>query len=190
MNYTGEKTVKHFAEFMQNVMQRLQQQQVFSQPGQQPATMSVEQTEKTPHGIAYDYDYVTVTNPSLIGSVTCNDEGVCYLTAKESGLQAESKPQQPPPQPAPQQYQPQRPYQPPQQAIYQPQYTEQQPYYPPAQPTNPMMTQAQQQFIPGQPQYQQQYQYKPTPQYQYQQPQQYQAQYQPQYQPQQQKPFY
>ena len=192
MNYTGEKTVKHFAEFMQNAMQRLQQQQVFSQTGQ-PAPVSAEQTEKTPHGIAYDYDYVTVTNPSLIGSVTCNDEGVCYLTAKESGLQPEPKAQPPPQQPA---YQPQRPYQPPQQPqqVYQPQYVAQQPYYPPAQPTNPMMTQAQQQYIPGQPQYyqaQQQFQPQYTPQYQPQyqqqvyQPQQY--QYQPQ---QQQKPFY
>jgi Thioredoxin len=162
MNYTGEKTFNHFVEFMQNVIKRLQTQQVFNQDGVQTATL--EQTEKTAHGLAYDYDYVSVSNPNL-GSITCTEEGICYLTAKEAhGTVATPSPTQQSPQHSEKRQQ--APYHPP------PQQQQQQPQRPPQQQQQP-------QRLP-QPQYQPQ----PQPQY-FQQPQgQSQQQYYPQQQPQ------
>jgi hypothetical protein len=85
MNYNGQRQLKHFAEFMQVAMKRLSEQQTFGANGQPQGTVNAvtQDAEVTPHGIAYDYDYVTVTNPTTIGNVTC-EEGVCYLTAGES----------------------------------------------------------------------------------------------------------
>ena len=166
MNYTGEKTFNHFVEFMQNVIKRLQTQQVFNQDGVQTATL--EQTEKTAHGLAYDYDYVSVSNPNL-GSITCTEEGICYLTAKEAhgtvatpsptqqSPQHSEKRQQAPYHPPPQQQQPQRQPQPQQ---YQPQPQQYQPH--------PQQYQPQQQpqyQQPRQPQQQPQYQQQPQQQY-------------------------
>lgn len=147
MNYEGPKQIKPFAEFMQQALARLQQQQVFSAAGE--STMSIEESEMTPHGLAYDYDYVTVSNPNSMGGVTCTEEGVCYLTSKEALGSLEEKPNQQNPmmqqqqQPQMQQYRPQQAYHPPQQQQYgqqQQQYGQQvpqmyqpaaQPYYPP-----------------------------------------------------------
>jgi hypothetical protein len=178
MNYAGEKQLKHFAEFMQQALQRLSQATVQTNNGgvvsATTTNQAVDAPVKTPHGIEYDYDYVSVTNSSTIGQVTCTEEGVCYLTAKESlgtisadktpinphtqqgPSQAPQQRQQPPPQ---QMYQPQQPpqqmqqmqqmqYRPPQQqAQYYPQFQPaQQPYYPPPQPNRPQMTQPQQQY--------------------------------------------
>ena len=184
MNYTGEKTFNHFVEFMQNVIKRLQTQQVFNQDGVQTATL--EQTEKTAHGLAYDYDYVSVSNPNL-GSITCTEEGICYLTAKEAhGTVATPSPTQqspqhsekrqqapyhPPPhqqqpqrQPQPQQYQPHpQQYQPQQQPQYQqPRQPQQQPQYQqqPQQQYYPQQAPPQPQYFqqqPQQPQNRQQY---------------------------------
>ena len=204
LNYTGEKTLKHFAEFMQKALLRLQEQQVFNQQGN-VQTMSAEAMERTPHGLAYDYDYTTVTNSSTIGQITCSDEGVCYLTSKECGLggcdvKSGGSQQQPPPQQSQQQsfhapsnvmnqgiYQQHSAptYQVQQQQMFQPQqpntYQQQrmnQPYYPPQQ----QQQQQQQQPRMTQPYYppqQQQQQYYPPQQ---QQPQYYQQQQQqPQY---------
>ena len=105
MNYTGEKTFKSFVEFMKNVMERLQTQQVFNQSGI-AQTVSAVDNDRTPHGLAYDYDIVSVSNPN-IGSVTC-EEGICYLTSKE-GLSPSSAESSPAPSAAPQRQQ--APYQ-------------------------------------------------------------------------------
>jgi len=162
MNYTGQRQLKHFAEFMQLALQRLQQQTVFGSNGQ-AEILSPEQAEKENGNLPYDYDYVTVTNPTMIGQVTC-EEGVCYLMpAKEGygGTEDASKrqamnpmqqqqqrspamPQQmqgPPPQqqyravaPPQQQYMNRMPQQQPQQPYYPPQQQQfQQPYYAPVQ---------------------------------------------------------
>lgn len=101
MNYNGEKTLKHLADFMQKALQRLQQQQVFSQGGV-TNNVPIEALEKTPHGLAYDYDYITVTNSSTIGQITCSEEGVCYLTAKEGFGSTEPQPNQARPSQQPQ----------------------------------------------------------------------------------------
>ena len=182
MNYTGEKTLNHFVEFMQNVIKRLKTQQVFNQDGVQTATL--EQTEKTPHGLAYDYDYVSISNPNL-GNITCTEEGICYLTAKEAHgttstpastqqspqhsekrQQAPYHPpqqqQQPQRQPQPQQYQPhpQQYQQPPQQPQYQqPRQPQQQPQYQqqPQQQYYPQQAPPQPQYFQQQPQNRQQY---------------------------------
>ena len=83
MNYTGQRQLKHFAEFMQLALQRLQQQTVFGSNGQ-AEILSPEQAEKENGNLPYDYDYVTVTNPTMIGQVTC-EEGVCYLMPAKEG---------------------------------------------------------------------------------------------------------
>lgn len=160
MNYEGQKQIKPFAEFMQQALARLQSQQVFSSGGAE-TTASAEELERTPHGLAYDYDYVTISNPNSMGGVTCTEEGVCYLTSKEAlGSTEPPKPQQQ--QPQMQQYQQQRPYFPQQQQqppMYQQQQFmqqqqqpmfQQQPYYPQQQrmPTGNMYTQAQQNYMP------------------------------------------
>ena len=202
VNYTGERQFKAFAEFMQQVLQRLSQQQVQTSNGQ-VQTFSSEEAEKTPHGIAYDYDYVTVNNSSTLGSVTC-EEGVCYLTSAESqgpmtadvrnqrnpmndqvplGQMAQANQRTFAQQPQPQQYmnrqQQQQPYYPPQQQQRQPQQPQpqqfQQPaYYPQVQqPYYPPQSTQNPNMTYAQPQY-----------YPRQQPQQ--QQQQPQYYPQQQ----
>jgi hypothetical protein len=182
INYTGEHKLKHFAEFLQQMTARLQNQQVFGEQGMQ--TMSAEMKEKTAFGIPYDYDYESVSDASNVGNIVCDDKG-CYLTHKDlyGGGDEQPKPAQQsnmmnpqvlqqqayhPPAPAPVQVQ-QQP-QPRQQ--YQPQQY-QQPYYPPAQPQYqqpyypPVQQQQQAAYYPPpqpqyqQPQYQQQYQYRP-----------------------------
>ena len=186
MNYEGPKLIKHFAEFMQQALARLQSQQVFSAAG--VATMSLEETEKTPHGLAYDYDYVTVSNPSTMGSVTCNEDGVCYLTSKEALGSLEEKPNQQHPMNSQshqqsasgqmQQYRQQQPYYP-QQQQQQQAYQQQQQQYgggvpqmyrPAAQPYYP--PQQQQQYGGGYTQAQQNYMYQQRPQQAYYPPQQ------------------
>lgn len=197
MNYNGEKQLKHFSQFMQEAMKLLQQKQVFSANG---VNITTEAAEKTPHGLPYDFDYDTVGS-SINGNLTCTEEGVCYLTAKESFGGAEKpkpkenyQPQQPAPQyQPPQQYAPQ--YQPPmQQQQYAPQQqqypvqqqhqfyqAQPQPYYPPPTSQRLNTTIPQQQY----PMYGQQQQYAPQqqqyPQYQAQQQQYYQQPQQPQY---------
>ncbi len=91
MNYEGERTLKHFAEFMQNVFKILNKQQSFNNG--QKTSSNVEPVEKTPFGIAYDYDYITVTDASVNGSLTCSDDGVCYFTSGE--INQKPKPSQP-----------------------------------------------------------------------------------------------
>jgi hypothetical protein len=181
MNYNGEKQLKHFSQFMQDAMKLLQQKQVFSANG---VNITSEASEKTPHGLPYDFDYDTVSTSYLVGNLTCTEDGVCYLTNKEAlGGQEKPKPKetyQPPPQP---QYQPppqQQPQYVPQQQ-QQPQFyqAQPQPYYPPPTSQRLNTTVAQQQY----PMYgQQAQQYAPQQQYQQYAPQQ--AQYQQQYQPQ------
>lgn len=148
MNYNGQRLLKHFAEFMQVALKRLSEQQTFGANGQpQGVSNAVTQdAEVTPHGIAYDYDYVSVSNPTSMGNVTCED-GVCYLTAGES-YSGDSKPQQQA-QAQQQQYrQPQQAHQ--QQAYYPPQGQQQ--YYPPQHAQQayypPQGQQMQQQYYP------------------------------------------
>lgn len=164
INYSGEKQLKHFARFMQEMLQRLSNQQVFSQGGFQQ--LSLEEAEKTPHGLAYDYDSVSSSDPNTC-SLTCNEDGVCYLASKEIyGAQQQQPPpqQQQSPPPMMMQQQQQQPYYPPQQPqqFYQ---QPQQPYYPQQQQQqyNPYINQQQQQQQPYYPMQQQQQQ--PQPQF-------------------------
>ena len=177
VNYTGERQFKFFAEFMQQVLQRLASQQVQTSNGQSHTFSSDDYMEKTAHGIAYDYDYVTVNNSSTMGQVTCTEEGVCYLTAAESQgpMTADVRNQRNPmndqvplgqmahqnqrtfaQQPQPQQYmnrqqQQQQPYYPPQQP---PQQFQQPAYYPQVQqPYYPPQYTQQPNMTHAQPQY-------------------------------------
>lgn len=157
MNYTGEKQLKHFAEFMQQALHRVGSQQVFSDGT--ASVVPLEQKEKTPHGLAYDYDFVEVSNPSLMGSVTCNEDGFCYLTSADvnrpNEIEKSSGPNHGPsnimnPQILPagmsnNSQQAKQQQQPPQyQGGYPPMQAPQQPYYPPPHQPN------QQQFYPPQ----------------------------------------
>jgi len=184
MNYNGEKQLNAFAEFMQQALQRLQQATIqTNNGGTNVASFGSDNPVKTAHGIEYDYDYITVTNSSMIGQVTCTDEGVCYLTAKESygpmnadktgnNPHSQQQPQQqrqPQPQqayrPPPQMAQPQMAQMQPQmgQQMYYPQQQFQQQQYPAYQPVQQPYYPMQQPTRPLMTQPQQQY-YAPQPQ--------------------------
>ena len=96
INYdsTQERTVKKFAEFMQNIMQRLQKQQSFNPTlnGGSASSIPSEVAEKTPHGLAYDYDYITIGDSAINGNITCTDDGVCYFTNAEIAPKSTPKP--------------------------------------------------------------------------------------------------
>ncbi len=89
INYDNERTTKHFAEFMKQVISKLQQPQQGGQQAQYGAngmTTSGEQVEKTAYGVAYDHDILTINDPSQMSGVTCSEDGVCYFTNAEVGV--------------------------------------------------------------------------------------------------------
>ena len=167
LTYAGEKQVKHFANFMQQAMQRIQNQQSFGVSTNSDGQFNVE--DVTAEGMPYDYDLVTVTNSSVIGQMTCTDDGVCYLTSKESGLGDGVTPEQNPqcslpsavpmnqpsgvPQ-APQAYRGQEGYRPQAQPYYPPnasaQVPQAQPHVPVGQPQRFAPQHAQQAYYPPQ----------------------------------------
>ena len=157
IQYDGPRTARDFAQFLKDAIHKLQTRQT---EGGQPIAQPTATDEKTAYGIAYDYDVISVSDPGLQGTLTCNEEGVCYLT------NAETKPtsgipqhQQPPPQQHNPYGQPQQgQYNPHQAAMAQQMKMQQMPQY----------TQQMQQMQPMPPQYmpQQQQQYYQQPMYQ------------------------
>lgn len=96
INYDNERTTKHFAEFMKQVLTSLSQQQGggAAQLGQGGANggqggiyaSQGEQMEKTAYGVAYDHDILTINDPSQMSGITCTEDGVCYFTNAEVGV--------------------------------------------------------------------------------------------------------
>ena len=104
INYDSERTTRQFAEFLKKATTTLQQQQ--NQFGAQPTAQhphapppqngSLAEVDTTPGGAkAYDFDYVAVTDPGLMGSVTCTEDGVCYFTHGDIGVNSNKNGGQP-----------------------------------------------------------------------------------------------
>jgi hypothetical protein len=140
MNYSGEKQIKHFAEFMQNVLQRLSQQSGLQNISGGAAGGNNLESERTAYGIPYDFDYEEVNSTNV--GINC-ENGVCYITSKDAYGTTEGKHPMSNTQmgPAGARQQPQQPQQ--QQMMYPPQQ-QQQMMYPPQQQQQ-MMYQPQQQ---------------------------------------------
>ncbi len=89
MNYSGEKQIKHFAEFMQNVLQRLSQQSGLQNiSGGAGANGNNLESERTAYGIPYDFDYEEVSSTNV--GINC-ENGVCYITSKDAYGSTEGK---------------------------------------------------------------------------------------------------